>query len=792
MEIELFVPDDENVIITRRWNQDNKSSWSVGGRKVGPKEVEKLVAHFRIQVDNLCQFLPQDKVHDFSRQNSKGLLDSTVDAVGDQELKKRHLELKELQKNLLQGEDLFERKRQMLQEKREQGQRLEEEVKAFEEKNAIERKIQLLEGRLAWSKVKEVQRETKGKKDVKEDKEKKLAREEAKMNPLKISLKEAEKKKQTLKVKIEAEVLKGKEGRGKAMTHSKNIEKFEEQIKGLDEELEEIARREEDKLENIQGKKNLIAELEAEFHSMEEGEVVGPQQIDQARREVHQRQRAVEDLQGERENIIHNVKGLQASKGRLQHDLAELNNVDKQKLQVLKNKNDDAHRACLWLRDHLDQFRGEVHEPFIMCGNVTDPANAMYVENTVNHRDLTAFFFSDAEDMNNFLRITRQEKGWKKVSAVQADQVSTAYVPEVPGSSLEQYGFVSYVREMVTGPDNVVAFLCHNYNIHKVAVFQPQAERHNDLFVDSFKMTKFYLGNKCQTVSGSRYSQSKTTMTRSVTPHNVLQVSLDSERAGGLQQELAAREQEEAKLVAMMKSMEEDLKRLHKDLEEARKSNKDLERRKNFKTSAGARIEVEKRNLRQLLAEGSSDQERAVKRAGVKPSVKQMIKSVQLLQHAIGEVERGQTAVELLRLAARPMEELVEERKAALATAMESLKGLKAEVTVASQELDEAKQVLRVALSEAKAATGSHGNEPATELVAKWEKERLPSGREEIEVLAQELQGEANSMEEVDPRKVADYRNIKEVIQELERDIQRREQQQRDSEQQMDQVNIWS
>jgi hypothetical protein len=88
------------------------------------REVERLVAKFRIQVDNLCQFLPQHNVHDFSRLNSKGLVGSTVDAVGEVELKEKYKELKDLQKNMNEGKDLFERKKQMLVEKTEQSKRL--------------------------------------------------------------------------------------------------------------------------------------------------------------------------------------------------------------------------------------------------------------------------------------------------------------------------------------------------------------------------------------------------------------------------------------------------------------------------------------------------------------------------------------------------------------------------------------------------------------------------------------------------------------------------------------------
>ena len=470
----------------------------------------------RIQVDNLCQFLPQDKVHDFSRQNSKGLLDSTVDAVGDSGLKDKHLELKELQKSLHEGDELFDRKKQMLKERTEQCQRLEEEVKAFEEKRTIEKKIGLLEGRLAWSKVREVQRETRAKKDAKEAKEKHLGQEEAKMNPLKKVLNEAKQKKQNIEAKLVTDNAKVKESRSKAQSHSKNIERLEEKVRGLADELEEIDQREEEKQENVRKSRHQIAELEAEFSTMEqEGEAVGPQQLEEARRRAQDRQRAVEDKQAERENVHYSRRGVQQSLVGLQQDLAELNNVDNQKMQVLRKHNDDAFKASMWLRDHREQFQGEVFEPFIICGNVADPSNSVYVENSINMRDITAFFFTDTGDMNSFLRTTRQDKGWKKVSAVLIpDRDSASFVPEVPANSLQQLGLVSYVREMVAAPDGVLAFMCANYHIHRVAVFKPQAEKHNDRFVDEFRLNKFFLGSKLQTVSGSRYSSAKTTMTR--------------------------------------------------------------------------------------------------------------------------------------------------------------------------------------------------------------------------------------------------------------------------------------
>lgn len=48
---------------------------------LGYFQVEALVREQNIQVGNLCQFLPQDKVADFAKMSPQQLLESTEKAV---------------------------------------------------------------------------------------------------------------------------------------------------------------------------------------------------------------------------------------------------------------------------------------------------------------------------------------------------------------------------------------------------------------------------------------------------------------------------------------------------------------------------------------------------------------------------------------------------------------------------------------------------------------------------------------------------------------------------------------
>ena len=737
-EAEILVElwgEEGNVTVERRWGRDNKSTWSVGGRRCSQKEVEEVVSRLRIQVDNLCQFLPQDKVHDFSRQSSSQMLNSTVDAVGNLGLKEKHRQLKELQKNATEGEDLFDRKRQLLQEKKEKCQRMEAEVAVFEEKKRTEEKIRLLEGRLAWAKVKEVQRESRAKKEVKENLEKQLETEEKQIEPLKRALSDSKTKKQRLEQQLVGDNMKVKESRAKAQNFSRKIERLEEELVNIEDEREEVERREEEKKANIRRVKTVIAELEAEYQSMEEEVGGGKEEVEAARKLVRQRQRRVEEKQAEKEDGLQTLRRLRASKEEIGRELKDLQSVEQQKMAVLRKINEDAFKAVLWLEDHKDLFNGEVFPPFILSGNVLDPGNAIFVENSISSRDLQAFFFTDVEDMNLFLQKTRQEKGWKKVSAVLTpDSASTSFQHEVDEASLKNLGLVAHVRDMVAAPDPVLAFLCANHAIHKVAVFVSNAERFNDQLVEEHHLTKFFLGTKQQTVSKSQYSAAKTTLTKEVAGRGLLTVRMDTDRVKSLEDDLKENEREEEEVRSQHEKVEKDLAELNVALEEARKESKALEQKRNFRTKAGARIEVEKRNLRGLLAEASTSGQVEVLHRRVKEAVLGMSKAVVALQDGIREVDEGQRAMEMTRLASFPMEDLVERQRQELAAASENLSDLRRRVGEAGRELEESKRLLGSTLREARVATGGAGTEPPINVTNKWREEDLPGQKEAIEV----------------------------------------------------------
>jgi structural maintenance of chromosomes protein 5 len=87
-------------VIRRQIFRDNKSLWYLDGRESTLKNVTALMESAKIQIDNLCQFLPQDKVGEFSRMNAVQLLKATETAVLDGELAVTHDHIIELQRDM--------------------------------------------------------------------------------------------------------------------------------------------------------------------------------------------------------------------------------------------------------------------------------------------------------------------------------------------------------------------------------------------------------------------------------------------------------------------------------------------------------------------------------------------------------------------------------------------------------------------------------------------------------------------------------------------------------------------
>lgn len=82
--------EGEQHTVARKFDCANTSEWWLDDKPVKQKDVKAFVKEYNIQVGNLMQFLPQDRVSQFAKLNSKELLRETERAVGDPYILQQH------------------------------------------------------------------------------------------------------------------------------------------------------------------------------------------------------------------------------------------------------------------------------------------------------------------------------------------------------------------------------------------------------------------------------------------------------------------------------------------------------------------------------------------------------------------------------------------------------------------------------------------------------------------------------------------------------------------------------
>lgn len=126
-------------------HEGNKSTFTINGNPSTRNEVLSLAKKFSIQIDNLCQFLPQDKVSEFAALSPIELLHSTQRAAAGPEMIEWHEGLKNLRSDQKRLQLANRGDKDMLAnlENRQEMQRA--DVERMRQRAEVKKRIELLE-----------------------------------------------------------------------------------------------------------------------------------------------------------------------------------------------------------------------------------------------------------------------------------------------------------------------------------------------------------------------------------------------------------------------------------------------------------------------------------------------------------------------------------------------------------------------------------------------------------------------------------------------------------------------
>ncbi|XP_077918123.1 structural maintenance of chromosomes protein 5 isoform X2 [Halichoerus grypus] len=606
VEIELFRTSG-NLIITREIDvAKNQSSWFINKKSTTQKVVEEQVAALNIQVGNLCQFLPQDKVGEFAKLSKIELLEATEKSIGPPEMHRYHCELKNFREKEKQLETSCKEKTEYLEKMIQRNERYKQDVERFYERKRHLDLIEMLEAKRPWVEYENVRQEYE---------EVKLARDRVKEEvrklkegqiPMTRRIEEIERQRHILEARIKEKATDIKETSQKCKQKQDIIERKDKQIEELQQALTVKQNEEHDRQRRISNTRKMIEDLQNELKTSENCENLQPQ-IDAITNDLRRVQDEKALCEGEVIDKRGEKESLEKERKSVGDNIVRFDNLMNQKEDKLRQRYRDTYDAVLWLRSNRDKFKQRVCEPIMLTINMKDNKNAKYIENHISSNDLRAFVFESQEDMEVFLKEIRDNKKLR-VNAVTAPKSS--YADKAPSRSLnelKQYGFFSYLRELFDAPDPVMSFLCCHYHIHEVPVGTERTRERIERVIQETRLKQMYTAEEKYVVKTSFYSDKVISSNTSLKVAQFLTVTVDLEQRRHLEEQLKEINRKlqavEAGLIALrernrhLEHKDNELRQKKKELLESKTKKRQLEQKISSKLGSLKLMEQDTCNL---------------------------------------------------------------------------------------------------------------------------------------------------------------------------------------------------
>ncbi|KAM3872329.1 structural maintenance of chromosomes protein 5-like [Diretmus argenteus] len=603
IEIELYKKGG-NVVIKREIHMENNQSvWLLNGRNSSQKAVEEVVKALHIQVSNLCQFLPQERVSEFSKMSKIELLEATEKSVGPPEMYDYHCQLKNFRSKERELENVVKEKASFLEKAKQRNERNKHDVTRYYEKKKHLDRIELLEKKKPWVEYEMARQELEGVKKERDEAKKQRANMKRTHVPMLNKIKTIENQLNPIEAQMKAKTVGITEA-------SRTCKQKQDQLDRKNKEIEDIKQgfkmkevEKHDHQKRISNTRRIIEGLKAELATFDDQQDVTPQ-LDAVNAELKHNREERASIQGEVADLRREMDNHSAESKLLAKKLNDMNNMMKAKEEKLKGRHRDTHTALQWLRQNRQLFTGNVHEPMMLVINVKDPRFAKYVENYISFHDLRSFVFQRKDDREKFMTEVRDHLNLK-VNSIYAPEVSCSNrAPSRPIGSLERFGFYSYLREMFDAPEEVMSYLCFQYKVHDVPVGNNKTKEMIKTVIEEPYMRVFYTSDERYAVKRSFYSNKISTSNSALTPSQYLNIVVDTEQKQHLEQQMKTCQVKLQDTGEKMTTLQQRAATLDRTDNELREEKKQLSLTKGKKRLLEQKISAKQESQRQMEQSG--------------------------------------------------------------------------------------------------------------------------------------------------------------------------------------------
>ncbi|XP_060913080.1 structural maintenance of chromosomes protein 5 [Labrus mixtus] len=599
VELELY-KNDGNIVINREIHvENNQSLWMLNGKHCNQKTVEEEVKVLHIQVGNLCQFLPQEKVGEFAKMSKIELLEATEKSVGPPEMYRYHCELKNFRHKERELENTVKEKANFLEKAKQRNERNKHDMNRYYEKKRHLDVIELLDKKKPWVEYETTRKELEGVKKEREEAKKQLSALRQAQAPMLKKMQQIDNHLQPTEAQIKTKTVAIKEASLKCKQKQDQLDQKHKQIDDIKQTQRLKQMEEEDHQKRISNTKRTIEDMKAELGKVADQPDMTPR-INEVNVELRRIQVERAKIEGEKSDLRREKDHVIAEGRMLEKKLKDMNNMMNAKEEKLRGRHRDTHTALQWLRQNKHLFSGNVHEPMMLVINVKDHRFAKYVETHISFHDLRAFVFQRKEDTEKFMAEVRDKMNLKVNTISAPDESCSKREPSRNIESLRRFGFFTYLREMFDAPDEVMSYLCHQYRVHDVPVGNDQTKAMIKTVIEEPYLKVLYTTEERYTLKRSFYSNKISTSNSAVHHSQYLSITIDAEEKRQLEQQMKDCESKLREIDERLKALQKEAASLDRRDNELLAEKKKLSELKGKKRQLEQKISTKQDSLRQM------------------------------------------------------------------------------------------------------------------------------------------------------------------------------------------------
>ncbi|KJR85492.1 SMC5 protein [Sporothrix schenckii 1099-18] len=495
VEIELQAREDEieNHVVRLRINrEDNSRKFWLNGQEAPLKRIQSLMAEMRIQVDNLCQFLPQDRVAEFAGLNSIDLLAKTLEAAAPLDMKAMQTSLRDIYHAQRDAEKQIQIDSEQLRILEGRHQTQQADVERYREREEIQKAIDDLEDCQPLVHYYEAKRKYRELKEERRRANRDLAALTSRLQPTLEAISSKEQYQEQLKagLSVRTAVLQSAEQAvGQALA---NIERYEDEIQSANAQHLAMGESRDKKRKDIAATRQKITSLEARIKN-KPPEFVASEWNMKIRDKEHQR-REIEQERGEIASEMTRVKGeafrLQTEKKTVENDMAALDSQRGQQISFLRRIAPDVARGWAWLEENKGQFSKEIFGPPMATCSIKDQNYSNLIQMLFQNDDFLCFTAQSIEDHKKLSNQFYGAMGLSVTIRTCTTPFSSFRSPFSP-DQLASMGFEGTAIDFIEGPEPVLAMLCAERRLHlsPVSTQQPRPDQYDTVVANENIMT---------------------------------------------------------------------------------------------------------------------------------------------------------------------------------------------------------------------------------------------------------------------------------------------------------------